>query len=175
MYVMVICGNGNFSENRYLYAYVIKKCSLWTLRFPNVDGGMRGHGEKPQIIVKLAVGRPDSGRKNMKKIGNQDTFVRDAVHGYTTSLYFVATLRAFVKKVCCLDGWSLVDHEGCSCGPMNSFVVIRIKLDKECKIELVSNSPRSWITLGWLQIYSGRLGVTVVDLCYFALFEDFSL
>ena len=70
---MVICGNGNFSENRYLYAYVIKKCSLWTLRFPNVDGGMRGHGEKPQIIVKLAVGRPDSGRKNMKKIGNQDT------------------------------------------------------------------------------------------------------
>ena len=25
------------------------------------------------------------------------------------------------------------------------------------------------------QIYSGRLGVTVVDLCYFALFEDFSL
>ena len=77
---------------------IIKKCSLWTLRFPNVDGGMRGHGEKPQIIVKLAVGRPDSGRKNMKKIGNQDTFVRDAVHGYTTSLYFVATLRAFRKK-----------------------------------------------------------------------------
>ena len=59
---------------------------------------MRGHGEKPQIIVKLAVGRPESGRKNMKKIGNQDTFVRDAVHGYTTSFYFVATLRALFRK-----------------------------------------------------------------------------
>ena len=29
--------------------------------------------------------------------------------------------------------------------------------------------------LGWLQIYSGILGVTVVDLCNFALFDDFSL
>jgi hypothetical protein len=26
-----------------------------------------------------------------------------------------------------------------------------------------------------LHVYSGRLGVIVVDLCYFALFEDFSL
>ena len=100
---------------------------------------MRGHGEKPQIIVKLAVGRPDSGRKNMKKIGNQDTFVRDAVRGYTTSLYFVVALRAFVRKV--LLGWmktSVVDRESCSRGPMNRFDVIRINLDKECKIKLVS-------------------------------------
>ena len=29
--------------------------------------------------------------------------------------------------------------------------------------------------LRWLHVYSGRFGVIVVDLCYFALFEDFSL
>ena len=98
---MVICGKVNFSENRYLYAQS-KNVPYGHSDFQMLVVGC--HGEKPQIIVKLPVGRPDIGRKNMKKIGNQDTFVRDAVHSYTTSLYFVATLRAFVKKVCCLDG-----------------------------------------------------------------------
>ena len=32
----------------------------------------------------------------------------------------------------------------------------------------VSYCTRSWITLGWLQVYSGRLVVIVVDLCYTA-------
>ena len=36
-------------------------------------------------------------------------------------------------------------------------------------------SPRSCCTLVWLHVYSGRLGLIVVDLYYFALFEDFSL
>ena len=30
-------------------------------------------------------------------------------------------------------------------------------------------------TLGWLHIYSGRLGVIVADLCYVSLFEDILL
>ena len=39
-------------------------------------------------------------------------------------------------------------------------------------LELVSKELNHF---GGLQIYSGRLGVIVIDLCYFALFEDFSL
>ena len=31
------------------------------------------------------------------------------------------------------------------------------------------------VSLGWLHVYYGRLGVIVVDLCSFALFEDFSI
>ena len=77
--VLVICGKVNFSENRYLYAQS-KNVPYGHSDFQMLVVGC--HGEKPQIIVKLPVGRPDSGRKNMKKIGNQDTFVRDAVHGY---------------------------------------------------------------------------------------------
>ena len=40
-------------------------------------------------------------------------------------------------------------------------------------LELVCSSG-GWITLGLLQVYSGRLGL-VINLCYFALFENFSL
>ena len=31
----------------------------------------------------------------------------------------------------------------------------------------------SWITLGWLQFYSGRLGVIVVDLSYLLFLKTF--
>ena len=87
---------------------------------------MRGHGEKLQIIVKLAVGRPDSGRKNMKKIGNQDTFVRDAEPKVSLRR------KALIFFVSCYSAVA-------SCDDFSSFL-------KGCVINRNKNSVRSFKT-----------------------------
>ena len=69
-----------------------------------------------------------------------------------------------------LDGSSGkgVEEEDTSAGFVKYCPIVLIT---KCKVSLLGVDSL-W---AWLHVYSGRLGVIVVDLCYFALFEDFSL
>ena len=62
---------------------------------------------------------------------------------------------------------------------MIEFVQIKVGLILSRNIKTGTKVSLLGVDLLWgdctFNVYSGRLGVIAVDLCYFALFEDFSL